>query len=55
MNRCRSGFIQYDEFLDVIRGWGFDAADNLIRQLFDWLDHDGDNRISYEDLRQTAG
>jgi Ca2+-binding EF-hand superfamily protein len=55
MNKSKTGFIQYDEFLDIIKGWGFDSSEGLIRELFDWLDKDKDNRISYEDLRSTAG
>lgn len=35
--------------------WGFEANEDLIFDLFKWLDYDKDNRISYEDLRQTAG
>jgi len=54
MNKSKSGFIQY-EFLDIIRAWGFDASEQLVRELFEWLDIDKDNRISYEDLRSTAG
>ncbi len=55
MNRCKSGFILYDEFLDNIKAWGFDATETLIKELFQWLDFDKDNRISYDDLRSTAG
>ena len=55
MNKSKTGFIQYDEFLDIVRAWGFDASEALIRDLFEWLDSDKDNRISYDDLRSTAG
>jgi Ca2+-binding EF-hand superfamily protein len=27
----------------------------LIKELFEWLDYDKDSKISYEDLRSTAG
>lgn len=55
INKSKSGFILYDEFLDIIKAWGFDASESLIRELFEWLDFDKDNKISYEDLRSTAG
>ena len=55
MNKSKTGFILYDEFLDLTRAWGFDASEILIRDLFDWLDTDHDCRISFEDLRSTAG
>ena len=36
-------------------GWGFDASERNITDLFNWLDADGDGMISFEDLRSTAG
>lgn len=39
----------------MIKSWGFDASETLIKELFEWLDFDGDNKISFEDLRSTAG
>jgi hypothetical protein len=39
----------------MIRLWGFESSDDLIKELFTWLDYNKDNKISYEDLRQTAG
>lgn len=55
INKTKSGYIQYDEFLDLIKQWGFEADEYLVRSLFDWLDHDKDNKVSFEDLRSTAG
>jgi Ca2+-binding EF-hand superfamily protein len=55
MNKCKSGFVEYDEFYDLIKAWGFNSSDQLIRELFEWLDYDKDNKITYEDLRSTAG
>lgn len=55
MNKCKSGFIHYEEFQEQIKYWGFDASESLIRELFEWLDADKDNKISYDDLRLTAG
>ena len=40
MNKTNSGFIEYDEFYDIIKSWGFDATDSLIKDLFEWLDFD---------------
>jgi Ca2+-binding EF-hand superfamily protein len=55
MNKQRTGFIYYEDFYFVIKSWGFDVCDDLIKELFQWLDFDRDSKISFEDLRQTAG
>jgi len=39
----------------MMQQWGFLSTEEGILQLFDWLDADKDGRISYEDLRSTAG
>ena len=39
----------------MVINWGFDATEELIQDLFNWLDYDKDNKISFEDLRMTAG
>jgi len=36
----------------MMEAWGFKSD---CRQLFDWLDIDGDGVISFNDLRATAG
>lgn len=55
MNKSKTGFILLDEFIDLMKAWGFDASESHVKELFEWLDNDKDNRISYEDLRSTAG
>jgi Ca2+-binding EF-hand superfamily protein len=55
MNKSRSGFILFDEFQDMILSWGFEAPTQMIREIFDWLDFDKDQKICFEDLRATAG
>lgn len=55
MNKSKTGFILPDEFSDLIHSWGFEAPEYLIREVFEWLDYDKDNRIGFEDLRATAG
>jgi len=39
----------------MIISWGFEANEGLIKELFEWLDYDKDHKISFEDLRSTAG
>jgi len=39
----------------MVLSWGFEAPTNMIRDIFNWLDFDKDSRISFEDLRATAG
>lgn len=34
MNKQRTGFIYYEDFYFVIKGWGFDVSDDLINELF---------------------
>ena len=55
MNKSRSGFIQFEEFQEMVLSWGFEAPVSMIRDVFNWLDHDKDQRICFEDLRATAG
>ena len=55
MNKGKEGFIDYAKLESMIRNWGFQATEDNIMELFDWLDYDNDGRISYEDLRSTAG
>lgn len=55
MNKSRSGFIRFEEFRDMVLSWGFEAPEIMIKDIFDWLDFDKDNKISFEDLRATAG
>ena len=55
MNKEKTGQISYDIFVQKMRSWGFDVSDEMIRELFHWIDFDRDNKISFEDLRQTVG
>jgi len=38
-----------------MREWGFDCSDQHIKDFFEWMDKDGDNKISFEDLRDSVG
>ncbi len=55
MNKSKNGFITFDEFAELIRSWSFVAPDEQIKEVFDWLDHNKDQKITFEDLRATAG
>ena len=55
MDKNKNGFVNYESFKDLVKLWGFDANEQNMREIFDWLDKDKDQKISYEDLRQTAG
>lgn len=54
-NRQKSGIIDFEAFLEVVKGWGFDCQENILQDLFNWLDNDKDGKLSFEDLRQTVG
>jgi hypothetical protein len=55
MNKSKNGSIIFEEFADLVRSWGFEADDDQIYPIFEWLDFDGDGKITFEDLRATAG
>ena len=54
-NKNKNGFVVYEDFEEIIKEWGFVSSKELIRDLFNWIDMDKDSRISFEDLRQSAG
>lgn len=47
MNTQKTGFIHYEEFLEILKGWGFVASEELLQDLFVWLDVDKDNKLTY--------
>lgn len=55
MNRAKTGFIIFEDFSELVRSWGFEAPDLMIKEVFDWLDYDKDTRITFEDIRATLG
>ena len=38
-----------------MKGWGFQADQQQIKELYTWLDGDRDGKITFEDLRQSVG
>ena len=55
MNKSKDGYIDFQKLLSMVKNWGFEAKEESVIELFDWLDKDKDGLISYEDLRSTAG
>jgi Ca2+-binding EF-hand superfamily protein len=55
MNSCHSGVIKFDEFTKIMKLWGFEASPDVYLDLFEWLDTDKDSKITFEDLRSSAG
>ena len=55
MNSSHTGFIAFDEFTELMRSWGFEAPATVMLELFEWIDTDGDSKITFEDLRSSAG
>lgn len=45
-------YIDLENFTEMMESWGFV---NDCTELFQWLDHDKDGKISYSDLRATVG
>ena len=38
-----------------MKGWGFASDKVRLRELYDWLDHDGDGQVTWNDFRISAG
>ena len=55
MDRHRQGHITLDTFKEILESWGFVAKDKDVRDLFDWLDEDKDQKITLLDLKHTIG
>ena len=51
MNREKTGFINLETFKQILKSWGFDITEDMIKDLFNWVDFDRDSRISFQDLR----
>ena len=55
MDRNRKSYISPELFEEIIESWGFEATSDDVRQLFDFLDADGDGKISMQDLKIRIG
>ena len=44
-----------ERFTELLKGWGFVASEDQIRELFNWVDFDKDGGISFEDIKETVG
>ena len=55
LDRHRQGHITFDKFCTILTDWGFEAKDSQFRQLFNWLDYDKDQKISFQDLKNSIG
>jgi len=48
-------YFDFDRFSDLMKGWGFASDKNQLQELYDWLDHDKDGNVTWNDFRLTAG
>lgn len=55
MDRYQKGSINLEQFKEIIESWGFAPQDKIVKEVFDWLDNDKDEKISFLDLKQTIG
>ena len=55
LDRYHKGHITVDQFTEIIRSWGFAAKEKVVKEVFDWLDYDKDQKISFLDLKHTIG
>lgn len=55
LDRNCQGHITFDQFKTIIQDWGFESKDSQIRSLFDWIDNDKDQKISFLDLKHSLG
>ena len=55
MDRHRKGFVTFDIFEQIISDWGFVTKQSDVKKLFDWLDFDRDQKLSFVDFKNTIG
>lgn len=44
-----------EAFEEILESWGFHGRPEDTRMLFDWLDYDRDEKITFLDLKQAIG
>ena len=55
LDRQHKGHVTLDQFDEIINSWGFAAKEKDVRDVFNWLDFDKDQKISFLDLKNTIG
>jgi Ca2+-binding EF-hand superfamily protein len=55
LDRRKQGHITKAAFEEIIESWGFEATREQVDGIFDWLDADKDQIISYMDLKKSLG
>lgn len=55
LDRYKQGHITFDKFVEILVSWGFEARESQFKTLFNWLDYDKDQKISFLDLRNSIG
>jgi hypothetical protein len=55
LDRYKQGHITFDKFVEILVSWGFEARETQFKTLFNWLDYDKDQKISFLDLRNSIG
>ncbi|CAI2381224.1 unnamed protein product [Moneuplotes crassus] len=55
LNSSKNGWIQRDDLNRYLTNWGLDLTENQFEDLYSFLDHDKDGRITYEDFKKSVG
>lgn len=55
LDRYHRGFVTFEQFHEIVQSWGFASEKAVIKEGFDWLDYDKDQKISFLDLKHTIG
>ena len=55
LDRYKQGHVTFDKFQEILTSWGFEAKESQQKSLFNWLDYDKDQKISFLDLRSSIG
>jgi len=51
-----TNYIELGRFTELMEGWGFNSdQEDLIGELFAWLDVDKDGKVSFNDFKTSAG
>lgn len=55
LNKGKTGAINPQEIKTYLNHWGLIITDDQFKEIFDFMDHDKDGKITYEDLQQSVG
>lgn len=55
LNQAKSGWISKDDLKRYLVNWGLDVTPEQFDDFYNFLDHDKDGHVTYEDFKQSVG